>query len=377
MQYRKIRKVNIDVSAFGLGCMRFPMDGEKIDFDQSIDMIRYAIDNGVNYIDTAYPYHEGESENIVGKALTDGYREKTYLATKSPLWLIKSYADFEKYLDEQLEKLKVDYVDFYLLHAVGDSNWNKMKSLNVLEFLESMVKKGKIRFPSFSYHGSLGLFKQVIDDYDKWIISQIMLNYIDDNFQAGIEGMKYAYDKGVDTVVMEPLKGGALVNYIPDEVKELFNSLNHNWNPVEWSMRWVYNFQEVAVVLSGVSSMEQLKEQIDIVDKALPNNMTKEKLELITKARDIFINKFEIPCSSCMYCQPCPKGVLIPDIFAIYNMYKLFNSKGSAKLRYGKMIDGKKDASVCIECGKCEEHCPQEVSIIDGLKKADEVLRSL
>lgn len=381
MQYKKFGDLGFEVSVFGVGCMRLPVmekpDGSKdysaIDEEEAIKMIRYAIDHGVNYFDTAYTYHGGNSEVVLGKALKDGYREKVKIATKLPLWQAESYEDFEKILDEQLKRLQVDTIDFYLLHALSKERWEKAKNLKVLDFLDKAVEAGKIRYPGFSFHDELDVFKEIIDSYD-WKMCQIQLNILDMHYQAGVEGLKYAGSKGIPVVIMEPLRGGKLASNIPDDIQDMWNSAKIKRSPVEWAFRWLYNFPEVTVILSGVSTMEQLKENIEIFDKAVPNSMTDEELELVVKVKELYESKTKVNCTRCNYCMPCPSGVSIPEIFSLYNDASMFETVEEYANRYKNLIKEEKDASKCIECGNCEAECPQNINIIEKLKEANEAL---
>lgn len=381
MQYRKFGALGFEVSTFGVGCMRLPVmqnpDGSKnysaIDEAEAIKMIRYAIDHGVNYIDTAYPYHGGNSERLVGKALKDGYREKVKLATKLPVWQTNSYEDFEKILDEQLSKLQTDTIDFYLLHSLSKNTWEKVRDLKVLDFLDKAVAKGKIRYPGFSFHDKLPVFKEIVDSYD-WKMCQIQLNFLDEHYQAGVEGLKYANSKGIPVVIMEPLKGGKLATNIPKDVQELWNKAEIQRSPVEWAFRWLYNFPEVTVILSGVSTMEQLKQNIEIFDKATPNSMTDKELELVAKVKELYNSKIKVGCTRCNYCMPCPSGVSIPGIFGLYNDLAMYETVEEYANQYKDLITKGKDASKCVECGNCESVCPQGIEIIQKLKEAHEAL---
>lgn len=379
MQYRRFDKFGFDVSVFGMGCMRLPTvleeDGKKrIEREVSINMIRHAIDSGVNYIDTAYPYHEGESELLVGRALLDGYRDRVKLATKLPVWMCKTYGDFEKYLDEQLNKLQTDYIDFYLLHALDKKRWDIVLELGVLQFLDKAIKSGKIRYPGFSFHHNLDTFKAIVDAYD-WSICQLQLNLIDDNYQAGIEGMRYAASKGIPVVIMEPLKGGRLAINIPKDILNIWNSYEVKRSPVEWAFRWLYNFPEVMTILSGVSTMDQLKDDLRIFNSAQHSCMTQGELEMIVKVKNLYKSKIKVGCTECLYCLPCPAGVDIPHVFSAYNAGSLYTPM---KVAYGHyhnaLIKNNMDASKCIECGNCEKSCPQKIPIIEKLKEAHEAL---
>ena len=383
MQKRPFKKLGFETSVLGLGCMRFPLeddnkpdhverDASKIDEAKAIELIRYAIDHGVTYIDTAYPYHGGNSEHVVGKALQDGYRERVKLATKLPVWKAEEYADFEKLLDEQLEKLQTDYVDFYLLHALNQTTWAKAKELGVLDFIEEAIAKGKIRSKAFSFHDNLETFKEIVDSFD-WDMCQIQFNFMDEEYQAGLEGMKYAADKGLSIVVMEPLRGGKLVKDIPEEVQAIWDQADVKRKPADWAFRWICNHPEVAVVLSGMGNIDELQENIDTFSTALPNSLTSEEIELINKVKDVYKSKTKVHCTECKYCVPCPQKVMIPNIFSSYNSIYLYNTEKDS-LKFYENIAGKSDASLCVECGICEEACPQNLPIIQYLKDAHKVL---
>lgn len=381
LYYRDFGDLGFKISTFGIGCMRLPLktqpdgsnDYSAIDEAEAIKMIRYAIDHGVNYIDTAYGYHDGNSEIVVGKALKEGYRERVKLATKLPIWKVESYEDCEKLLDEQLSKLQVDYIDFYLIHALDKERWERVQKYDVLKFMDKAVESGKIRYPGFSFHDELSVFKSIIDAYN-WKMCQIQLNFLDDKYQAGVEGMRYAGSKGIPVVVMEPLKGGRLAHSIPKDIQELWNSFSIKRSPVEWAFRWLYNFPEVTVILSGVSTMEQLKENIEIFKNAAPNSMTQEELDLVAKVKAAYESKIKVSCTGCNYCMPCPSGVNIPMIFSLYNNAFLYDDIAGQSESYKKLIKENADASNCVECGQCESECPQGIPIREKLKEAHEVL---
>lgn len=375
MQYRKFTKDNLDVSLLGFGCMRFPVidgDSSQIDEVQSTEMLHYAIDSGINYIDTAYNYHQGNSEILVGKALKNGYREKVYLATKLPVWLAKTYEDFEKLLDEQLAKLQTEYIDFYLLHSLHEKSWTKIEKLNVFKFLDEAKRKGKIKYAGFSFHDELPLFKKIVDSYP-WDFCQIQLNYMDRQYQAGIEGLKYAAEKGISLVIMEPIKGGKLAT-APSDVEAVWNKNSEKRTPAEWALKWVYDFEEVSVVLSGMSTIDQVKQNIALTNNSLPKSLTEEEHGLIGEVTKLYEERTKVGCTSCEYCLPCPSNVSIPNIFSHYNNFYVYGSEKHSIDMYEHFKKEGKDSSQCTECGACEQLCPQHLEIISLLKDADKAL---
>lgn len=377
MEYRTFTKFEKPVSLFGIGCMRLPTvkvgNENVIDEAEAIKMIRHGIDHGVNYIDTAYMYHGGQSEVVVGKALADGYREKVFLATKSPVWMVKEYSDFERLLNEQLQKLNTDHIDFYLLHALNKERWKTIKSLNVFDFMEKARASGKIKYICFSFHDDSDAFREIIDDYD-WDMCQIQLNIMDMHEQATVEGLKYAGSKGIPVVIMEPLKGGKLATGITPEIEAIWNKAAVKRSPVEWAFRWLYNFPEVAVILSGVSNMQQLEDNIRIFSDAKANCMTEEELALVEEVRQVYLSKTKVSCTGCEYCLPCPQGVSIPRIFSLVNTASMFNDLEGCRNSYKNVIEKQNDASRCIECAQCEAACPQNISIIEKLKESHQYL---
>lgn len=378
MEYRLFDKIGKPVSLFGIGCMRFPSikagDKDVVDEAEAIRMIRHGIDHGVNYIDTAYPYHDGQSETIVGKALKDGYRKKTFLATKSPVWRVKEYSDLERLLDEQLRKLDTDTIDFYLLHALNRDRWNKLQSLNVMDFMEKAKKQGKIRYICFSFHDSFEAFREIIDGYD-WDMCQIQMNIMDMYEQATVEGLKYAGSKNIPVVIMEPLKGGKLATSGNDDIRAIWNRADVKRTPVEWAFRWLYNFPQVMTILSGVSTMEQLQDNLRIFADAKAGSMSEHELALVDQVREVYLNRTVVPCTGCEYCLPCPQGVRIPGVFTLVNESAMFDDAHGPRNHYREFyIPGKTDASQCVECGQCEAACPQQIPIIGKLKESHRFL---
>ena len=371
MKYRTFPKLpELKLSQFGMGLMRLPViddDYGKIDDEKAVEMLEAAIAEGVNYFDTAHPYHEGDSQRFTAQYIVPRLeKEDLHIATKLPQWMANSYNDYDKILNEQLEILGIDQIEFYLIHALGDDSWEKHKNLGIIDFIKKAVADGRIKYPCFSYHGNLDTFKEIVDSYDGWIMTQIMLNYVDENWQAGLEGMKYAYAKDIGIVIMEPLKGGMLVNKLPEKIEKLFKE--KNLSPVDAAMNWCYDFKEPTVVLSGVSTLEQTNGQIEIANKAEALKLSADEKEVIAVAKENFNL---VPCSECKYCQPCPFDVKIPNILSMYNDYVIFGRE-NAKKDYQKLVADGHGADLCTECGACEEVCPQSIEIIKYMKLAHE-----
>lgn len=378
MLYRDFGKTGFKVSALGFGCMRFPTvkeDGvDKIDEKKAIEMLRLGIDRGVNYIDTAYPYHGGESERLVAKALKDGYREKVKLATKLPSWLIRSREDFDRLLDEQLQKLEVETIDYYLVHALDKSRWDNLRENGLFDFIEAAKASGRIQHIGFSFHDVFSTFKEIVDGYD-WEMCQIQLNILDEEYQAGVKGLKYAHAKGIPVVIMEPLKGGALVKNVPQAVLDIYDEAPVKRAPTEWAFRWLYDMPEVAIILSGMSTLEQTQENLKIFDASAANVLTEDERKIIERVQAYYRQIVKVGCTSCEYCLPCPAGVSINDVFCLYNEAFMFDDLEGKKGAYQRFVIGQsRDASLCIECGACESLCPQHIEIISKLKEAHAVL---
>jgi len=376
MKFRKFGKLEWEVSALGFGAMRLPVLGDSsirfnpnIDEPETIRMIRHAVDNGVNYLDTAYPYHGGKSEVVVGRALSDGYREKIKLATKMPTWAISKYEDFDRFLDEQLDRLQTDHLDFYLLHALNKNRWPVLKDLGVLKWAEETIAGGKFSYLGFSFHDDLNTFKAIVDDYDGWTMCQIQYNFMDTGYQAGAEGLGYAAEKGLGVVVMEPLRGGQLTKEPPKSVKEIWARTAAERSPADWALQWNWNQPEVSVVLSGMSSMQHVIENLASADRSGIGSLNSEELVVIQQVSEEYHRLCPISCTTCGYCMPCPNNVDIPHIFKQYNDSIMYDDPGTSRFRYG-MMPAEEQADNCIECLECEEKCPQEVAIVDWLKKS-------
>jgi predicted aldo/keto reductase-like oxidoreductase len=376
MQYRSFSKLDWRLSALGFGAMRLPtIDGDpgQIDEPEATQMVRYAIDHGVNYVDSAYGYHRGASEAFLGRALQGGYRERVRVATKMPCWLIRQAGDFDRYLDEQLERLQDTRIDFYLLHSLGEEHWPTVRDLQVFDWAERAMADGRIDRLGFSFHGPLSLFQEIIDYYGDWTVAQIQYNFMDEDYQAGTQGLKYAADRGLAVVIMEPIRGGMLSRMPPQPIIDLWSEAQVRRSPAEWALRWVWNHPEVSVVLSGMSTMEHVVENIATAETAQPGTLTSEELALIGRVRDLYRRLAPIPCTQCEYCLPCPNGVNIPRIFQLYNEALMYNDLRTSRMLYGWLGEGER-AGACAACGDCEALCPQSIEIIEWLAKSHELL---
>jgi predicted aldo/keto reductase-like oxidoreductase len=375
MQYRFMKSTNDHLSALGYGCMRFPEKNRKIDSKRAEAQLRSAIDQGVNYLDTAFMYHFGESEPFLGQALSGGLRQKVKLATKLTPLSIKTETDMEGMLNSQLKRLRTDRIDYYMLQAMDEILWNRLQKFDVLRFMDRIKADGRIVNAGFSFHGDPDTFREIVDAYD-WQFCQIQYNYLDEFNQAGTQGLEYAAAKGLGVMIMEPLRGGSLGDNLPPSVAAIFKESGLPWSPAEWALRWVWNRPEVAVVLSGMNDESHIKENIRTACDALPNSLTEEQMQIIERVKAAYNAVINIGCTSCRYCMPCPSGVNIPMCFEIYNRRKFFNeNKFECMAKYALMLGGlEKDsfkrgfASQCTECGKCETKCPQHLKIPELLK---------
>ena len=377
MQYRK-DKHGADLSILGFGCMRFPKKNGRIDMDETEKEILEAYSAGVNYYDTAYIY--SGSEAAVGEIVErNQLRDKINIATKLPQYMITSGSAVDKYFSEELSRLRTDHVDYYLMHHLTDiSMWEKLKNIGIIEWIEAHKKSGAIRNVGFSYHGNSDGFLKILADYD-WDMCQIQYNYFDEYSQAGVTGLKAAAGKGIPVVIMEPLRGGKLVNMLPEKAQHIMKESGRDWSPAEWSFRWLYNQPEVTVVLSGMNSMEMVKENCRTASEAQPGQLTEADQETLRAVTAAIREKEKVGCTGCRYCMPCPKGVDIPGTFRCYNAM-FIESKMQGRTEYIQTVALTKEpafASQCVGCGRCEQHCPQGIPIREKLKEADKALRPL
>lgn len=376
MQYRQFGRSEKKVSALGFGAMRLPVlcgDVARIDEAEATRLVRRAIDGGVNYVDTAYPYHGGSGEPFLGRALADGYRERVMLATKMPTWLIEAEGDFDRYLAEQMARLRVDHVDLYLLHALNEAVWAKLKGLNVREWGQRAVESGRIGGLGFSFHDAAPVFIDIVDEYDRWALAQVQYNYMDASSQATTAGVRHAAARGIPIVVMEPLRGGQLAARPPAEVAEVWASAPVRRSLAEWALQWLWDQPEVSVVLSGMSTMEQVEENLASAARSRVGSLTAQEHALIERVRDAFMARRGVPCTGCGYCLPCPFGVRIPEVFMFYNEALVYDDLPRAKMSY-RWVDEEHRASRCTRCGRCEPRCPQHIAIPDRLAEADALL---
>lgn len=370
MRYRPFGKLGWDVSALGFGAMRLPVidkNPSKIDESEASRMLHYAIDNGVNYVDTAYIYHGGNSEVWLGKALQNGYRDKVNIATKLPSWLVNEKSDFDKYLNEQLVRLQTDTIEIYLLHGLNSTQWPKLRDLGAMEWAENAKKDGRIQHIGFSFHDSLEVFKDIIDSTNAWDVCQIQYNYMDIEFQAGREGLQYAADRDIGIIIMEPLRGGQLARKAPDSVAKLLDAMPEKRTQADWALRWVWNDPAISTVLSGMSTMRHVTENVESAREIEAGNMTTEDLQMINAIREEYFKTTPIPCTSCQYCIPCPEGVHIHQIFELYNDGQRYKDGVRPRMTYNRYLGGNK-ADACVECFECEEKCPQEIPIVEWLQ---------
>ncbi len=366
MEKRKMTKLGIETSLLGFGCMRFPLTKEgKIDEQEAERMLDRAIKGGVNYIDTAYPYHNGESELVVGRILQKYDRSSFYLATKLPVWLVNEVSDVDRYFNEQLDKLQTDFVDFYLMHAMNKERWDKMLQMGCVKRLEELKAEGKIKYLGFSFHDSYEVFEEILD-YRNWDFCQIQLNYMDAQEQAGLRGYRLAEGKGVPLIIMEPVKGGSLAAF-SDDIMDKFKALDGNASAASFALRWVGSLPNVKVILSGMSAMEQVEDNLKTFTDFKP--LSEEEMTTVNEVTAILRGRVQNGCTGCRYCMPCPAGVDIPGCFNVWNNYHVYRNYDSVKWKWEEEISGRHQAKNCIKCGKCEKVCPQKISIRQDLEK--------
>jgi len=378
MHYRSFGKLSWKVSALGFGCMRLPTtDGSRtapIEEAEAMRMVRHAIDCGVNYVDTAYVYHGGQSEEFLGRALKNGYRDKVKLATKLPLWEIKGAEDFDRLLDVQLAKLDTDHIDFYLFHALDKNRWrNVVLQYDLFTEAAKALADGRIRHLGFSMHDDFACLEEILSGCDLFDFCQIQYNYMDIENQAGTRGLRLAAAKGLAVVIMEPLLGGRLADP-PKDVRAEMETFAAGRSPADWALQWLWDQPEVSVVLSGMSTMLQVEQNLRSADAACIGSFSNEEHALIAQAREMYRSRTAIPCTKCGYCMPCPNGVNIPGSFDIFNYAHLYDDLADARFRYQIFLPENQRASSCIECGACEELCPQRIPISTWMPKVTELL---
>jgi hypothetical protein len=378
MQYRTFGKLDWPVSTLGFGCARFPClenDYARVDQAEAIRMLHHAIDHGVNYLDTAYNYHAGNSERTVGVALRGAYRDRVKLATKLPCWLVETIEDCERLFDEQLERLQMDRVDLYLLHGLNGhpSGWPKMRDLGVIEWAEGLVAAGRVGHLGFSFHDRYAIFQEIVDAYDGWAMCQVQYNYMDVGTQAGMRGVQYAASKGLAVVVMEPLLGGQLAN-LPPAVGQVWEKAEIERSPVAGALQWLWDQPEVSVALSGMSTMEQVEQNLASAARSGACPLTDVEREAIDGVRAAYQSLRGIPCTQCRYCMPCPNGVDIPFNFYLYNFGLMYDRASYPRMFYRDSLDQNVRADACIACRECEERCTQQIPISEWMPVVHAVL---
>jgi len=393
MHYRPFGQLGWDASALGFGTMRLPvLDGDtsRIDEERAARMLRYAIDAGVNYVDTAYPYHGGKSEECVGRILRDGYREKVKLATKLPVWDVEAYDDFYRYLEIQLKRLRTDTIDLYLIHALNTKHWEKTKQLKLLKAAEKAKMEGLIGHIGFSFHDEYPVFEQILAEYDGWEFCQIQYNFMDTEYQAGRKGLLEAARKGLAVVIMEPLKGGQIAAPPPEPIRPVWEELGADFygdtsggpqsagarnEHVALALQWLWDQPEVSTVLSGMSTFEQVEQNLDSAARSKPRFFSEREKELFDRLRREYAALRKVDCTGCGYCMPCPNGVNIPRNLQLYNELHMYGDLNQPRRVYELVFGSRDRASNCIECGECEEKCPQQIPIIESLKNAHAALQ--
>lgn len=391
MKFRKFGSLDWQVSALGFGAMRLPVergdffargpDFGRIVEDEATRMMRTAIDGGVNYVDTAYVYHSEAGEAFVARALREGYRDKVKVATKMPVWKAEKQADFDRLFAEEQERLEMESIDFYLLHSLGKKSWTAARDVGVLQWAERALGDGRIGHFGFSFHDDYDTFVEILEASDLWEFVQIQYNYMDEDYQAGTRGLHLAAERGLGVVVMEPVRGGQLARRPPEAVAAHWAAANERRRkaglppraPVEWALHWVWDHPEVAVVLSGMSTLEQVEQNLAAAAESAPNRLRPDDLETYAAVREAYRGLIPIPCTACRYCLPCPNGVAIPDVFEVYNDAFMYDHARMARLYYS-WLEADEKADKCVQCGDCEPKCPQRIGIVGWLEKAQQFL---
>lgn len=377
MLYRKLGKTGEKVSILGFGAMRFPTIGNKpnkIDEKEASKMLEYGIDKGINIIDTAYSYHTldfnepGESEPFLGDFLSTGYREKVLISTKLPSWIVEKKEDMDIFLNQQLDRLKTDNIDIYLLHSLKEDYWKNLTNLDVFEFMDDALADGRIKHIGFSFHDELDLLLEILDSYE-WEVVLTQMNYLDEGYQSGINGVQYLSSINMGNMIMEPLRGGKLVENIPQDVQKIWNTAKVKRSPLEWAFKYLWDMEGISTVFSGMSNLEQVKENISIANQGYPNTLTNEEKKLIKEVARAYRDKKDVECTQCNYCMPCPERVDIPTCFKEYNIAKMLDNPEASSMQYFSLLDEENYASSCTECGDCVSMCPQMINIPKELEK--------
>jgi len=382
MQYRPFGKIEFKPSALGFGAMRLPVlkgadgkpDFKQIDYPAATAMLQRAIDGGVNYVDTAWVYHEDTCEAWLGEALKGGYRERVKLATKMPVWDVKKPGDFDCILDVQRERLQEDCIDFYLLHSLDADNWKGVVEQGQLASAERALADGRIAHFGFSFHGTYEVFEEILAATDLWEFCQIQFNYMDEEYQAGRRGLELAAGKGLGVIAMEPVRGGALARNLPPQIEAVWDEAPVRRSPAEWALQWVWNVPEVSFLLSGMSTMQHVEEDLEFAGRSRPGLLSAQELKIVSRVRDLYRELSPIPCTSCRYCMPCPQGVAIPDVFELYNDAHMFDDLSRQQTAYRVFFDEGERADRCTACGECETKCPQNIAVSGWMEKAQAFL---
>ncbi len=383
MLKKKFGRTDRELSILGFGCMRLPLTDPatptSIDYDLATAMVRRAIDRGVNYVDTAWPYHgvsreePGESEVFVGHALSGGYREKVNLATKLPTWFPTDLKGKHAILDRQLKRLKASSIDFYLAHNLNALSWPGIKDLGLFQFLDEARKDGRIKYAGFSFHDNYNLFEEIVGSYS-WDFAQIQYNYLDVDYQAGQKGLKLAHSRGLGVVVMEPLRGGFLINHMPGDLREKLAAIRPDWSLADWGLRWLWDQPEAGVVLSGMTAMAHVEENLTIADTA--GALTDRERAALGEVREFFRERLKVPCTACGYCLPCPEGVNIPKNFEFFNNYHLMDAeevRTRTKYFFSAQMNPQETFAHCVHCRQCEEKCPQSIAVSDQMEEVAKI----